>query len=672
MAILAEIIFEKEKGINKISLVARPAIEVDFLKFAEEHEIKFTINNDLQIVTGPILIPNRNYYRGKDYFGGDESGYVFFSQNTIKKLGIDYIKNAKNSINIEHKDDLQPNDVDLVESWYIESDHDKAYDLGFSKTDCPVGTWMMSQHINNSDLWAEIKNNKYNGFSIQGFLSKNIIGTGLDMKKEYSEDEIANIIVGLCLAETIIEIKITTDDNAKTNIIDTNAPVNIPVGNITGNTNNTGGKVTANANSNISGDTNASTGSTTGSTRQVNGTIDNTTGTTGQTGSTAIKMAKIIKFANQSGSGVTTAEDNQNNLIKGKNKSYVMRAREDSAVTDNDLMKYQLKWNTPEERKKAVEEWKRRQAAPESVQLSQESEKPIIKPIVENNKDNSLLSMTAPRKGESKKDYIPRCVKYLMDKGEAKDNDQAVAMCYSAWGKESKMSFVEKIQDIILTLGMPDNYPNSDVYPNMNNYGGSVQIRRSLDKTSKKKQDDAQSRAINKKKIEEQAQADAKVKADIAINNTLNKLKNKMPAKQLQMGAPMGNDNAAKAHEAMYQKYGQGTKEEANAKIVEARNSEKWKEDVVPESEDWQKHDEEKAAHDKDIKNFNDAHPRPIDKDQAKIKAYNKAVKAQQKELYNKYPTLRRGYMEKQHRAKEDWENSINKVVGRYQQEHSK
>ena len=441
--ILAEIIFEKDKGVKKISLVKSPAIEVDFLKFKQEKELKFNINEDKQVVTGAVLIPNKNYYRSADYFQSEnnEAGYVFFTKDTVRNLGIDWLKNGQNSINLEHKDDLQPNDMDLVESWFIENDTDKAYSLGFSKEQVPVGSWMMSQHVNNNDLWQEVKKGTFNGFSLQGFLAKNIIGTGLDLKKEFTEDEIANIIAGLCMAdETTVEIKITTGGQTTSNIIDTNAPVT----GLTGNTPVTSGKVTANANSgrnNISGDTNS--GTTTGTTGTTGTTSGTTTGTTGTTGGTNIKMS-----VNDS---VTTSESDQNipTTVKDKKKYAQHRASDYTGVTDNDLMKAMLQWKTPEERASAVKKYMQRLAQPEQVQLS------------------------------------------------------------------------KKINDLVLKLGAPDNMPNT------NNYDGSAQIVRSLDKVSKKKQNDSLSRAIDKKKAEDKAQADATEKAKAANTATLSKIKNK-------------------------------------------------------------------------------------------------------------------------------------------------
>jgi len=53
--------------------------------------------------------------------------------------------------------------------------------------------------------------------------------------------------------------------------------------------------------------------------------------------------------------------------------------------------------------------------------------------------------MPEPKEGETQKEYIPRCIKYLMDKGETDDNKQAAAICYSYWEKKGTKESVEKI-----------------------------------------------------------------------------------------------------------------------------------------------------------------------------------------------------------------------------------
>lgn len=45
--------------------------------------------------------------------------------------------------------------------------------------------------------------------------------------------------------------------------------------------------------------------------------------------------------------------------------------------------------------------------------------------------------MPAIKKGESQKDYIGRCIPYVMREGTARDNKQAAAICYSLWKQKN-------------------------------------------------------------------------------------------------------------------------------------------------------------------------------------------------------------------------------------------
>ena len=44
--------------------------------------------------------------------------------------------------------------------------------------------------------------------------------------------------------------------------------------------------------------------------------------------------------------------------------------------------------------------------------------------------------MPTPSKGESKEDFIGRCIPILKDEG--KEQDQAVAICYSMWERRNE------------------------------------------------------------------------------------------------------------------------------------------------------------------------------------------------------------------------------------------
>lgn len=162
-----------------------------------EKELKLSFNEDKQDIVGPVLIPDKHYYRSAKFFGGKDDGYIFFTKDTVKQIAIDFLNNTDNSFNLDHDNDkiVSKDDISLVESWIVESEKDKAYELGFTKEQIPIGTWMMKQHINSAEIWNDVKDGKYNGFSIQGYPTINIIASSVDMQKEMELDRIANEIV---------------------------------------------------------------------------------------------------------------------------------------------------------------------------------------------------------------------------------------------------------------------------------------------------------------------------------------------------------------------------------------------------------------------------------------------------------------------------------------------
>lgn len=135
-----------------ISVVEDPAIEEDFIKLKSDKLYKFT--KDQQILIGPALVPDKPIYRN------DEHGeyYISFDTSSIKQIAADYLKHLQ--INIDHNESIP---ATVLESWIKESENDKSVDYGF---DLPVGTWFIKIHIDNNEVWQDIKSNKY-GFSIE-------------------------------------------------------------------------------------------------------------------------------------------------------------------------------------------------------------------------------------------------------------------------------------------------------------------------------------------------------------------------------------------------------------------------------------------------------------------------------------------------------------------------
>ena len=175
---IVELIIDEDAelyGIDAISLVDRPAIELDFIALKEQRLEFAEADGDKRILIGPALVPDKPIYRKN----GEDEFYVYFSKGTVRKASELYLKHgnqAKHTLEHEHT----IHGLTVVESWIVENkEQDKSalYDL-----DVPVGTWMVAVKVDNEAIWQEwVKEGKVKGFSIEGYF--------VDKMKKNTEDE---------------------------------------------------------------------------------------------------------------------------------------------------------------------------------------------------------------------------------------------------------------------------------------------------------------------------------------------------------------------------------------------------------------------------------------------------------------------------------------------------
>ncbi len=165
-----------EVGVQAISVVNSPAVEVDWIALNKQVMLKAS-DDEKRILTGVALIPSKQIYRYDDEIG---EYYIFFSKATIEKASQLFLKESnQNNATYEHAYDFDGGIV--VESWIVsDPEMDKAKHYGFN---VPKGTWMISMKIENEKVWNDVKLNKVNGFSIEGFFADKM------QLKKLSKDE---------------------------------------------------------------------------------------------------------------------------------------------------------------------------------------------------------------------------------------------------------------------------------------------------------------------------------------------------------------------------------------------------------------------------------------------------------------------------------------------------
>lgn len=164
-----------ETGMDAISLVADPAVEVDFLKFGKDKPMSLNFaDEERHIITGIALLADTPIYR----IAPDKTEYyVRFTKDCIRQLVEKYFKfGLTNSVNIEHKDNQFVDGVTMLESYIIDKERGICPNEFAS---APDGSWVVSYKVSNLDVWDKIKTGEVMGFSIQGIF--HLVETKLEM-----------------------------------------------------------------------------------------------------------------------------------------------------------------------------------------------------------------------------------------------------------------------------------------------------------------------------------------------------------------------------------------------------------------------------------------------------------------------------------------------------------
>lgn len=154
--------------VNFIGLVDRPAIERNFQAFNEQKQkIKFTINEEKRIISGPAMIAGLPLYRNDDQLG---EYYVVFEREDIQAIvekfsSKGYLKN----FNLFHDEQQQVSDVTIFNSFISDKTLGIQPLAGFD--DLPDGSWFISAKVNNTDVWNKVKEGMIKGFSVEGIFT---------------------------------------------------------------------------------------------------------------------------------------------------------------------------------------------------------------------------------------------------------------------------------------------------------------------------------------------------------------------------------------------------------------------------------------------------------------------------------------------------------------------
>jgi hypothetical protein len=150
-------------GIEDIALVSNPAYEELFAKFSnEEIKLNFAVNDEEQrIITGAVMIPDKLVYRnekGKDF-------YVVATKDTVYEAAQKFASENRNRrIKLTHETDTNTSDVFIFESFVTNEKRVKEV-VNFEHL--PIGTWFITCKIESDEVWNQVKQGTFNGFSLE-------------------------------------------------------------------------------------------------------------------------------------------------------------------------------------------------------------------------------------------------------------------------------------------------------------------------------------------------------------------------------------------------------------------------------------------------------------------------------------------------------------------------
>jgi hypothetical protein len=156
---------ESDLEVNFISLVDKPAIERNFQAF--KNHLKFTLNEEKKIISGPAMIADMPLYRKGDTLG---EYYVVFDKAAIRCIVEKFsAKGYMKNFNLFHNDKAQVCDVTIFNSFISDAELGISPLKGFE--DLSDGSWFISAKVNNDSVWQQVKGGTIKGFSIEGLFT---------------------------------------------------------------------------------------------------------------------------------------------------------------------------------------------------------------------------------------------------------------------------------------------------------------------------------------------------------------------------------------------------------------------------------------------------------------------------------------------------------------------
>ena len=175
-------ILDDESGMLKISLVDDPAVMSNFQAFdAQKKLLMYEVaDEEKRLVRGVIMRADFPIFRRDKEVG---EYYIIYKADTIRQMAEKYlVENRQNNVNLMHAADSDVDGVQMVQ-FFIKDTSAGIAPANFDEI--ADGSLFGEFHVTNDEVWAQIKDGTYKGFSLEGIF---------DLCPEQNKDEVQEIV----------------------------------------------------------------------------------------------------------------------------------------------------------------------------------------------------------------------------------------------------------------------------------------------------------------------------------------------------------------------------------------------------------------------------------------------------------------------------------------------
>ena len=160
---------DDESGVTAIALVDQPAIESNWMAFSQQSEHKFNIKDEeKRIIEGYFMVADLLIPRIGE---NGEKFFVKFSAKTIEQIREKQSRlGLNNNFNLMHDPRQIAEGVYMLDNLIIDNERGKVAPKEFEKV--PNGSLWGSAKVDNDEIWEQVKNGEFKGFSVEGMFKQ--------------------------------------------------------------------------------------------------------------------------------------------------------------------------------------------------------------------------------------------------------------------------------------------------------------------------------------------------------------------------------------------------------------------------------------------------------------------------------------------------------------------